>query len=252
MPQLGVSTVLITDFDLATNLVSLAVKHVVDYMKARGIKVDVLYGDNAIRSKAIESIEKNDPIFFFGMGHGSIVYFTGQGFNYVFWSCDCKELKGRVVFLLSCNTGADLGADIVNKGGLCFIGYKREFVWIQEKTQNPLNDRYGRGFFESALEIVYRLASGDTTGKAFKASIDRWNYWIDYWTRSDDPVAPLVIALMINDRDCQVIYGDENAKIIEVPMPEIQWYVLSALFASIPLITVGGAIMSNEMKKVIV
>jgi hypothetical protein len=235
------------NFETATYLGSLALAHSVDYMRAHGLTVDDLAGADAVRSKVLDSLSRNDPAFFTGVGHGNTTTFTGQNFNGIWWSCDCKELRDRVVYLLSCYTGAGLGPDMVSKGVRCYIGYKVTFTWIQERIQDPTVDRYGKSFFEPVLEILNRLADGHTMGEAFRASLDRWNYWIDYWSRSTDPEAPVVLTYLIHDRDGQVLIGDETARIVSaVP---ILTYVAMAVLGSLPVLVTAGITLYSEATK---
>jgi hypothetical protein len=248
MPRMDTVTITRPNFEMATYLGSLALKHGVDYMRGRGLTVDDLFSNNAVRSKVLESLSRYDSVCFMGVGHGSSDVFTGHNFERIWWTCDCKELRGRVVYLLSCLTGQRLGPDMVNdKGAWCYIGYKVEFTWIQERLVDPLQDKYGRSFFEPVLEIIYRLADGHTAGEAFKASVDKWNYWIDYWTRSDDPLAPLVIMFLKLDRDGQVIIGDQGARITSWP-PD-WWWLLQLAGGFAPLGIVIGVVGAEEGRK---
>ena len=234
---------LLADFEPATIIGSIGLKHAIDYLRNAGFTVNVLDGADDIRVNVIEDLTRNDEILVFGVGHGSKTVYTGYNFDKIFWTCDCGELRGRVVYTLSCLCGAELGPDIIGKGGWCYIGYSKVFGWIQEKYGDPLADRYARGFYEAVLEILYSLADGLTTGEAYKRSIDKWNYWIDYWSRQDDPRAPLILSFLIHDRDCQVLLGDENARI------SIPAYLSYLAPASIPLLVVGGVIAYNEVSK---
>jgi len=209
----------------------MALQHGIEYCQSRDFIVDDLPGNNATRTKVLNSLENSDPIWFFGVGHGNRSIFTGQNLGHIFWVCDCKELRGRVVFLLSCLVGAELGPDMVNdKGATTFIGYKEVFSWLQEEFQDPLEDPYGKSFFEPVLEIIYRLADGYTTREAYNASMAKWNYWIDYWTKSDDPYAPAVLQLLIHDRNAQVLIGSEEARVTRT-VPEIPWWLVATLTA---------------------
>jgi len=227
----------------ATCIGAMGLKHAVDYLRRAGYSVDDLYRDDATRENIVKSLDEKDPILFFMVGHGREDLTTCQNLEKLFWVCDCRELRGRVVYTLSCLCGAELGPDIIGKGGWCYIGYSKVFGWIQEKYGDPLADRYARGFYEAVLEILYSLADGLSTGEAYKRSIDKWNYWIDYWSRQDDPRAPLILSFLIHDRDCQVLLGDENAR-ISTPV-----YLSYLAPASIPFMVVGGVIAYNEVSK---
>lgn len=145
-------------------------------------------------------------------------------------------------------TAARLGPDAVNKGGRCYIGWDQDFVWVMEQVQDPLVDPKARGFFEAVLEILYRLSDGASTSDAFRASMDVWNYWIDFWTKSTDPDAPLVLQHMIHDRDSQKLIGDETAS-VTVGVPP-SWWVIQAIGAVAPIMVMVAILGSQEAKKV--
>jgi len=231
MPREMYVTVTRPDFERAVALGSMGLQNGVEYCQSRDFIVDDLSGNNAVRTKVLDSLAKQDSRFFFGVGHGRADLFTGQNLDLIFGVCNCKELRGRVVYLLSCITGAKLGPDMVNnKGATSFIGYKEVFVWVQSDFQDPLKDPYGKSFFEPALEIIYRLADGYTAREAYNTSMSKWNYWIDYWTKSDDPYAPVVLQLLIHDRNAQVLIGSEEARVTRT-VPEIPWWLVATLTA---------------------
>jgi hypothetical protein len=235
------------NFETATYIGTLALQHAVDYLHLKGISLDDLVGNDAVRTKVLDSLSRNDPIWLIMLGHGNEDNLTGQDYDRIFWTCDNAELRGRVVYALSCITAAKLGPDAVNnKGAVCYIGYADTFSWTQGAMQDPLVDGYGISFFEPVLEVIYRLADGATTGEAFKASIDKWNYWIDYWSRSTDPFAPTILMLLLHDRDCQKLIGDEAARVVSaVPAP---WWLLMAL-GFVPVGAVVSVVGGEELRK---
>jgi len=208
-------------------------------------KISVTDGDACVTKRSIKWIDYDGFVYCVHVPN-QIIYvrrngkacwcgnsdiFTGQNLEHIFWTCNNKELRGRVVYLLSCITGAKLGPDMVNnKGAAAFIGYKEVFSWLQEEFQDPLKDPYGKAFFEPVLEIIYRLADGYTTREAYNASMAKWNSWIDYWTKSDDPYAPMILQLLIHDRDVQILLGSEEARVTRT-VPEIPWWLVATLTA---------------------
>ena len=189
-----------------------------------------------------------DSIFFLGCGHGQENVFSGQDHDRIFWTCDNVQLRDGVVYALSCTTAKILGPDTVNvKGGVCYIGYSDVFVWVQEAFQDPLVDKYARGFFEPVLELIYRLADGYTTGEAFRASIDKWNEWIDYWSRSPDPWAGVMVMHLVWDRDHQKLIGDEAARVSSA-IPWL-WWPLALALGMIPVGVVGATIYTEEARR---
>jgi hypothetical protein len=251
VPRTNTATVTRPDSDTAVKLASLAIGSAVAYMRARQVDVEDLAGSMATRSNVVNSLMSRDPALFIGVGHGSASVFTGQNQEVIFYKCNCRELSGRVTFLLGCLTGRELGPDIVDKGGRCYIGYKEEFTWVQEREVNPLEDGLGRAFFEPVLEICKRLADGETAGSAYRASIDKWNYWIDYWSRQADPAAAVVVMMLKWDRDAQVLYGDENAVAAQPVQPAVTvtWMATAVAMALTPLIIPLSTSIYEEASK---
>lgn len=249
MPSMKTATMTRPNFETATYLGYLALQHAVDYLKAKGFTLDDLGGANAVRTKVLDSISRIDPIWFFGVGHGNASTFTGQNLNVIWQTCDCSQLSGRVVYLLSCITGAGLGPDMVNnKKAKTNISYKDVFGWYQKSIQDPLVDEYAKGFYEPVMELIYSLADGRTARESWNANMDRWNYWIDYWRRSTDSNAALILQELLHDRDCQVLFGDDSARVVEAEVIPLSWLTLGVL----PVILMSGVVVSNEAAKIIV
>ena len=258
MPRMGVATCIRPSFDDATRAASMALERALSYMR---LKMDVsdLSGERATRSNTVADINSRDPLFVLGEGHGSPSNFTGHNKEIIFQVCDCSELKGRVVYLVSCEAGDQLGPDMIRKGARAFIGYKKPFVWAMAAIGDPLADPYGKGAFEPVLELIYRLVDGRTAGEAYNASMDKWNQWINHWSRSTDPVAPLVLQTLINNRDCQVLLGDQNATIaapapaipVPIPAPAMAIQVpLSMILGLVPIAAVAAVIAGNELRRI--
>jgi hypothetical protein len=247
MPVVGRALFVRPSFEAATYVGSLALKRAVDDWAARGYAYTDLEGANATRANILGDLSSNDPLFTVLLGHGNETTYTAQNYERVFWKSDCGALAGRVVFALSCLTAAELGPDAVAKGCKTYMGYDEVFGWVMERIQDPLADRYARGFFEPVLELLYRLAGGSSAGDAYRASIDKWNYWIDYWSRSTDPAAPEVLSWLINDRDHQKLLGDETATVtVAVPIPT---YIVMTVLGSLPVLVTAGIALYSELSK---
>jgi hypothetical protein len=167
-------------------------------------------------------------------GHGSPIEFTGQYVRTIFYACDSRELAGRVVYLLSCETGQRLGPDIISKGGRAYVGYTEDFGFYTPASNRPedvMNDPMSRAFFEPVVTLLNALADGRTVGDAHRASLARWNYWIDYWSRQ--PGGSRIVALLVHDRDAQVLLGDASAVVnvaLRLPLPPLPF--VAALVSS--------------------
>jgi len=181
-------------------------------------------------------------------GHGNEDVFTAQGGERVFWTCDCSALRGRIVYALSCITAARLGPDAVNnKGARTYIGYADTFGWVQaDMNADPLVDTYAKGFYDAVLGLLGKLTDGASTGDAYKASMDIWNYWVNFWSGSTDPNAAAVLQWLLHDRDCQKLLGDGSVTVaMAAPVTPGLWWLLQVLGAAMPMvipaIVIGGA-----------
>jgi hypothetical protein len=245
MPRAGVAVCSRPDYEAVTSVGSMALKHVVDAWVSRGYAITDLFGADATRANVLAALASQDPILVFGVGHGNEDLWTCQGGEQMFWTCDCSALRGRIVYALSCITAYRLGPDAVNnKGCLTYIGYADTFGWVQTNMSlDPLSDTLARSFFEAVLAVLNRLIDGASTGDAFKASMDTWNFWIDFWSRSTDPDAAVVLQWLIHDRDCMKLIGDESAT-VAAAVPSLWWLLQgigAAMPMAIPAIVVGGA-----------
>jgi hypothetical protein len=185
----------------------------------RGYQLVDLPGEQAVRENVLRELPAS---LFYGVGHGNETTFTGWRNTTIFYYCNCRELAGSLVYLLSCLTANELGYDIVEKGARAYIGYNVEFTWVVDDYdtcyRNPYEDRYCKWFFNPVRVLLERIADGKTMGEAQQASIDEWNKGIQYWTENpeNDPWASYVLYWLVWDRDGQVLYGDPNARLAPV------------------------------------
>jgi len=162
--------------------------------------------------KDIYKIVKNDilskdPILITGVGHGDENAFTGQNYNIIYSTANQESLdllKNRLVHLLSCEVGANLGKKIVENGAKCFCGYKEVYIFVISNFPNS----YAKPFFNSDFQFDAVLYNGLTAGEAFEAMIQA------YKDALDDPSTPEQSRPYLkHDMEAAVFYGDKNARI---------------------------------------
>jgi len=96
MPRMGVALCIMPDFEPATYMGNLFFRHVVDEWAGRGMPITDLNGNDAIRSKVLEALATDDPVFVCGVGHGNACYsedteiLTENGWK-KFYELDPKE-----------------------------------------------------------------------------------------------------------------------------------------------------------------
>lgn len=242
MPITGVALFVRPNFDGATSYAHYYMDLAAQYASGNMRVID-LDTNGATKVNIFEALEKEDPIFCYWNGHGNADTFSAQNKEIVMVTCHGDEsLIGRVLLLLSCSCGIRLAPSAISKGATTVFGWVVDFTWVG--VENPSTDPYAAGYFESVNAISNALVEGKTTGEAMNLSLASWNQWIDYWNRSVDPYASLVIQWLVHDRDGQTLFGSSSARItaptpmppvpeigkVPLSLPAITGYALSFLF----------------------
>jgi len=179
--------------------------HAVQYAQAKGLwNITDLSGEQVNKTNVYEAIDRDDPFSFYGFGHGSPSIFTDDSELPLFTTTECSKLSGRIVYLLSCLTGQQLGPAIIQNGALAYAGFNVSWTWLSVSGTDgdPYDDRYARCFWESANELWIALCDGEEFHDAVQRSVDKYNEWIDYWYNNpEDPESQSCIMWLAVDRD---------------------------------------------------
>jgi len=170
---------------------------------------------DAVKSKVYELIDKWKPASIHGFGHGLPSMYTGDDEKAIFTTLECGKVNGKIIYLLSCLTANLLGPAMIANGAKSYGGFNISWTWLSEGPVmgDPYNDKYARGFYESTNELWTTLCDGATFGDALKASIAKYNYWINHWYNSSDPNKNELIKWLVHDRDGLVGLGDMSATV---------------------------------------
>jgi hypothetical protein len=195
-------------YDLATRYLSAWSQQILDEGTQLGYTVTDLFEADATYQKFYDSLVSVNPKFFLGCGHGNETTFTGQNGEEILRACYNDNLMSqRFCYLISCATGSELGPSMVNKTADAYLGFIRDFIFAVEDgyDDNPLEDNYARGFFESAIAPALALLQGKPLTEVYDALISKSNEWLDYWGESSDPNAPTIRTYIIHNRDSFII-----------------------------------------------
>jgi len=200
-------------------------------------RVDRLRKRDATRIRVVEAIESVDPQLVAGCGHGAPNLFTGQFGVPIFSVCTEDVLARRIVFLLSCDTAAELGPDAVRKGARAYIGWDAPVVFVVSsppRIRDPATDPFAWPLFDASLSLLGSLMWGKTAGEAVEAYMRRSSYWYRYWLSRSD--GTYVAASIAHDAKHLRLLGDPSARIV------IGRVVPPTVYASAGLAAVASAL----------
>ena len=185
-----------------------------------------LEGDLATRVDLRLALDEKDPAFFVACGHGSPTQLAGQydalGIPDIMLDLGNADwMAGRVVYLLSCSTGKELGPKIIEVGGAAYMGYNENFYWVVKNPNKPGWDLYARGFGSAVAAVVLTLLRGGDVTQAYNHSIETFDKYIEYWRKSNDPYGREIVKWLLWDRDATVALGDVQATVVEPRPPAV-------------------------------
>lgn len=111
-----------------------------------------LTGPQMVQPDVDSIVKSHNYSFISGAGHGLYSIFKGHDGREI-WRAngDLSHLRGRIVHLLSCQTGASLGRAMITQGAKAFWGYTERFLFLHKK--NPPADRETDSIAEDALRM---------------------------------------------------------------------------------------------------
>lgn len=199
------SVLIASDFDLPTRSAS---GFLLRYIAPRLEPVH-LYATLARRLPFQFSAPQSDIII--AMGHGDPDTLTAQNEAVILdvGKYNPSEVRGKVIKLLSCQTGKVLGPDLVRNGALAVGAYKDDFVWIcdAELASTPWSDEMAAKNLMPVVDGLNALLDGKTFGEAFQVEIDGFS------RNAEAEENELLKSCLLFNHDNAVLLGDQNARI---------------------------------------
>lgn len=115
-------------------------------------------------------------------------------------------MRGRIVFLLTCNAGMELAPRLDQENALAVVGYKRDYVFLTEDS-NPAKCQRSVPFFLAPIMFPVTLALGGTVGEAVSAVKEAYRRYIEEADLKGDE---LVAKYLNFDLQNMVVYGKMN------------------------------------------
>jgi len=156
--------------------------------------------------------------FVLATGHGSETVASGQNED-ILWSVgqyNPAEVQGKVIKLVQCDTGAELGPDLVKNGALCYMGFDQDLIWVADNSYyaKPWQDPYSGACLGPIVDGIQALLDGQTCGDSM--AIEKSGFEKN---AQDNEDFPLLQSSILFNLQHSVLFGDESATI--KPRPKI-------------------------------
>jgi len=206
------TTVLMSDHDLPTRSAS---GFILKYIAPRVEPVQ-LFSVFVRRTPFRLAAPQSDIII--GVGHGSETIFSGHNEAVILevGKYNSREVEGKVVKLLSCQTGALLGPDLVKNGAEAFLGYVDDYVWVMDSdlATRPWADTMAAASLIPVVDGLNALLDGKTAKEAFDIELE------GYTRNAEVEEDELVKSCLEFNRDNAILLGDLEARVrARPPLP---------------------------------
>lgn len=146
-----------------------------------------------------------------GVGHGDKDTFTGHNEAIILevGKYDPREVKGKVIKILSCQTGVELGPDCIKNGAASFMGYRDDYVWVcdADLASTPWSDEMAAASLMPVIDSINALLDGKTCEESLEIELE--GYSRNAETEEDE----LIRACLEFNRDNAVLLGDKEARV---------------------------------------
>lgn len=148
-----------------------------------------------------------------GTGHGDRTTLTGQFLN-VLWEVNKyhpAECKDKIIKFVSCETGAELGPDLIKNGAKAFQGYTKIYSFYVNMSLKhyllPWLDEEARKFLMPPVKGILALLDGKTNKESYDIEMQAWQAQMDI---EEDPE---MRSILEHNRDSLIMLGDPKAKL---------------------------------------
>jgi len=155
-----------------------------------------------------------------GTGHGDTNAFTGQNEAVILevGKYNRREVEGKVIKLVSCQTGLKLGPDLIRNGALCFAGYSDDYVWVMDAdlAATPWADKMAATSLLPVVDGLNALLDGKTARESFDIELE------GYTRNAEVEEDELVKSCLEFNRENAVLLGDPEGRIRarpKLPLP---------------------------------
>jgi len=157
-----------------------------------------------------------------GVGHGDKDSLTGHNEAVILevGRYDPREVRGKVIKLLSCQCGVELAPDLVKNGALSVAAYVDDYVWVMDAdlVSRPWADELAATSLMPVVDGLNALLDGKTAREALDIEFN------GYTRNAEAEEDELVKCCLEFNRENAVLLGDPAARVrprpkITLPIP---------------------------------
>lgn len=144
-----------------------------------------------------------------GIGHGSPSEFCGHNDEVILDTGSIPNVKGKAVFLISCETAQQLGPSLIDAGAASYIGFKDDLVWIMDAdlASTPWSDKIAFAVMGPITDCVNIILDGKPISEAYDIMLKELS------ENAEVEEDELMRALIEFNRDNAVLLGDPGARV---------------------------------------
>ena len=146
-----------------------------------------------------------------GVGHGDIDVFTGQNEAIILevGKYDPREVRGKVIKLLSCQCGVELCPDLVANGAACAAGYTDDYIWVMDSdlASTPWADEMAAPSLMPVIDGLNALLDGKSARAALDIELE------GYSRNAEIEENELIKSCLEFNRENAILIGDGGASI---------------------------------------
>lgn len=170
--------------------------------------------------RLFSTLPKGDVLIM--VGHGAPTLITGQNEVVLLEvkKYNANYIAGKVIKLISCESGRILAPDLVENGALSVQGYTEDLVWVldYDYIMRPWADEMAATAMLPIVCSTQLLLDGKTSQESFDAEVEGFSL------NAEKEEDELIKACLEFDRDNAVLLGDGEARIkarpkISFPIP---------------------------------
>ena len=196
-----------SSFDLATVYLSTYSQLLIDYAQQQGHQVKDLYNDvkgSSARLLDFEAaMQSFNPDIVIIAGHMNATTATGQDFEVLLKvGVNDDIMSGKICDLKGCSAGLELAPSMVSKTAQQVFSYQADFTFVYNPNfeTRPLDDPWAKAFFDCMLATGYAILLGKTPKEVYDLTIQRYDYWWNYWIGQNDPMTDDILTWLNWDR----------------------------------------------------